>query len=83
LAIKAGATDIIDFESEDVFERIKAITGGRGADAVIDCVGMEASGGHGLAGVVTAIQEKLTSTERPIALAEAIKAVRPCGIVSV
>ena len=83
LARKAGATDIIDFEQEDVFERIKEITRGQGADAVIDCVGMEASGGHGLAGLVTAIQEKLTPTERPIALSEAIKAVRPCGIVSV
>lgn len=83
LAKKAGATDIIDFQKEDVFERIKEITKGQGADAVIDCVGMEASGGHGFAGLVTKVQEKITSTERPIALAEAIKAVRPCGIVSV
>lgn len=83
LARKAGATDIIDFEKEDVFERIKEISKGKGADAVIDCVGMEASGGHGFAGILTAIQETLTTTERPIVLAEAIKAVRPCGIVSV
>jgi len=83
LARKAGATDIIDFEGEDVFERIKEITKGQGPDGVIDCVGMEASGGHGLSGFVTAVQEKLTSTERPLALADAIKAVRPCGIVSV
>ncbi len=83
LARKAGATDVIDFQKEDVFERIKEITKGQGADAVIDCVGMEASGGHGFAGLVTKVQEKITSTERPIALAEAIKAVRPCGIVSV
>ena len=83
LARKAGATDVIDFEKEDVFERIKEITKGQGADAVIDCVGMEASGGHGLSGLLTTVQEKLTTTERPIALAEAIKAVRPCGIVSV
>jgi threonine dehydrogenase-like Zn-dependent dehydrogenase len=83
LAKKAGATDIIDFEKEDVFERIKEITKGQGADAVIDCVGMEASGGHGFTGLVTKVQEKITSTERPLALAEAIKAVRPCGIVSV
>jgi threonine dehydrogenase-like Zn-dependent dehydrogenase len=83
LAKKAGATDIIDFEKEDVFERIKEITKGEGADAVIDCVGMEASGGHGFTGLLTTVQEKLTSTERPIVLAEAIRAVRPCGIVSV
>ena len=84
LARKAGATDIIDFAKEDVFERIKEISQGKGADAVIDCVGMEASGhSHGLGGIVTAIQEKLTTTERPIVLAEAIRAVRPCGVVSV
>jgi len=83
LAKKAGATDIIDFAKEDVFERIKEITKGEGADAVIDCVGMEASGGHGFTGLLTTVQEKLTSTERPIVLAEAIRAVRPCGIVSV
>jgi len=83
LARKAGATDIIDFANEDVFERIKEITKGQGPDAVIDCVGMEASGGHGLSGFITAIQEKLTTTERPLALADAIKSVRPCGIVSV
>lgn len=50
---------------------------------MIDCVGMEASAGHGLSGVIATLQEKLTSTERPYALTEAIKAVRPCGIVSV
>ncbi len=33
--------------------------------------------------MLSTLQEKLTSTERPYALAEAIKAVRPCGIVSV
>lgn len=83
LARKYGATDIIDFAKEDVFERIKEISRGEGADGVIDCVGMEASAGHGLSSVISTLQEKLTSTERPYALMEAIRAVRPCGIVSV
>jgi len=84
LARKAGATDVLDFMNEDVFARIKEITKGQGADGVIDCVGMEASAGHGgLTGMLSTVQEKLTATERPYALAEAIKAVRPCGIVSV
>ena len=84
LAKKSGATDIIDFDKEDVYERILEISKGKGADSVIDCVGMEASTGHGgVMGALGAIQEKLTSTERPYVLAEAIKAVRPCGIVSV
>jgi len=83
LAKKSGATDVIDFMNEDVFERIREISKGQGADGVIDCVGMEATAGHGIAGVLSTLQEKLTSTERPYVLAEAIKAVRPCGIVSV
>jgi threonine dehydrogenase-like Zn-dependent dehydrogenase len=38
LAKRAGATDVIGFEKEDVFERIRDISKGEGADAVIDCV---------------------------------------------
>ena len=84
LARKSGATDIIDFENEDVYDRILEISKGRGADSVIDCVGMEASAGHhGLIGALGAVQEKLTSTERPYVLNDAIMAVRPCGIVSI
>ncbi len=83
LARKAGATDIIDFAKEDVYDRIKEISKGKGADSVIDCVGMEASGGHGLAGMVDAVKEKLLPAERTTALAQAIRAVRGCGVVSV
>ena len=83
LARQAGATDIIDFAKEDVMERIKEISGGQGADCVVDCVGMEASAGHGLFSVISTIQEKLTSNQRPYALEQMIQAVRPCGIVSI
>src|ERR1700750_3479396 len=45
---KAGATDVIDFSKDaDVVEQLKELTGGRGPDAVIDSVGMEAKHGHG------------------------------------
>ena len=84
LAKRAGATDIINFREEDVLERIKEITHGEGPDGVIDCVGMEASGGgHGIMGAISAVQETLTSTQRPYALEQMVMAVRPCGIVSV
>ncbi|UDL94340.1 glutathione-dependent formaldehyde dehydrogenase [Lichenihabitans sp. PAMC28606] len=83
MARKSGATDIIDFAQEDVYERIVEISKGEGADAVIDCVGMEASAGHGQAGLMSAAKEKLIPSERVYALEQAIKAVRPCGIVSV
>ncbi len=83
LARIAGATDVIDPSVEDVMERIKDITKGEGPDAVIDCVGMEASGHHGVMGAISAIQEKLTATQRPFALEQMIQAVRASGIVSV
>ena len=83
LARQAGATDVIDLEEEDVLERIKEITGGAGPDAVIDCVGMEATAGKGMLGIFGAVQEAVTNTQRPYALAQAIQAVRAGGIVSV
>ena len=83
LARQAGATDVIDLKQEDVLERIKEITKGEGPDAVIDCVGMEATAGHGMFGVLSAVQEAITSTQRPYALEQAVQAVRPSGIVSV
>jgi threonine dehydrogenase-like Zn-dependent dehydrogenase len=83
LARIAGATDVIDPSVEDVMERIRDITKGEGPDAVIDCVGMEASGHHGVMGAISAIQEKLTATQRPFALEQMIQAVRASGIVSV
>ena len=83
LAQQAGATHVIDLKHEEVLDRIKEITDGQGPDAVIDCVGMEATGGHGMFGVVSAIQEAVTSTQRPYALEQAVQAVRSCGIVSI
>ena len=84
LARIAGATDIIDLVDDDVMARIREITNGEGPHATVDCVGMEATGGgHGVFGVISAIQEKLTSAQRPYALEQAIQAVRPSGIVSV
>ena len=83
MARQAGATHVINPETDDVLEMLKEITGGRGPDAVVDCVGMEATGHHGLLGAISAVQEKLTTTQRPYALEQAIMAVRASGIVSV
>ena len=83
LAKKAGATDIIDYNTEDVLERIREITRGEGADAVIDCVGMESDGGHGIMGALSAVQSALTSMQRPYALEQMVMAVRPSGNISV
>src|SRR3954465_1435762 len=46
---RAGATDIINFDEDpDIVEQLKELSGGRGPDAVIDAVGMEATHGHGV-----------------------------------
>jgi threonine dehydrogenase-like Zn-dependent dehydrogenase len=82
---KAGATDVIDFSQDaDVVEQLKELTGGRGPDAVIDAVGMEASHGHGLLHTVErAKQATRSESDRGGALRDAILACRPGGIVSV
>jgi threonine dehydrogenase-like Zn-dependent dehydrogenase len=82
---KAGATDIIDFGKDpDIVEQLKWMTGGRGPDAVIDAVGMEASHGHGVLHAADRVKQATRAeTDRGWALREAILACRPAGIVSV
>ncbi|WP_028060705.1 zinc-dependent alcohol dehydrogenase [Candidatus Solirubrobacter pratensis] len=82
---KAGATDAINFaENPDVVEQLKELTGGRGPDAVIDAVGLEAVHGHGALHAVERVKQATRSeTDRGHALRDAILACRPGGIVSV
>jgi threonine dehydrogenase-like Zn-dependent dehydrogenase len=82
---KAGATDVIDLsEDPDVVEQLKEMTGGRGPDAVIDAVGLEATHGHGLLHAAERVKQATRSeTDRGHALRDAIMACRPGGIVSV
>jgi threonine dehydrogenase-like Zn-dependent dehydrogenase len=82
---KAGATDHINLsEDADVVERLKEMTGGRGPDAVIDAVGMEASHAHGALHAVDRVKQATRmETDRGHALRDAILACRPGGIVSV
>jgi threonine dehydrogenase-like Zn-dependent dehydrogenase len=82
---RAGATDVINFaEDPDVVEQLKELTGGRGPDAVIDAVGMEASHGHGLVQAADRMKQATRSeSDRGAALRDAILACRPGGIVSV
>jgi threonine dehydrogenase-like Zn-dependent dehydrogenase len=82
---KAGATDTVNFaEDPDIVEQLKALTGGRGPDAVIEAVGMEAAHGHGALHAVERVKQATRSeTDRGHALRDAILACRPGGIVSV
>jgi threonine dehydrogenase-like Zn-dependent dehydrogenase len=82
---RAGATDAINFaEDPDVVEQLKELTGGRGPDAVIDAVGMEAVSGHGAVHALDRVKQATRSeSDRGAALRDAIMACRPGGIVSV
>jgi threonine dehydrogenase-like Zn-dependent dehydrogenase len=84
-ARRAGATDVINFDVDpDVVEQLKELTGGRGPDAVIDAVGMEATHGHGAVYAMDRVkQANRMETDRGYALRDAILACRPGGIVSV
>jgi len=79
---KAGA-ETINYEQLNVLEALDEMTGGRGPDACIDAVGMEAHapGVYGLYDRVK--QAAMLETDRPIALREAILACRKGGTVSV
>jgi threonine dehydrogenase-like Zn-dependent dehydrogenase len=64
-------------------EALRDLTGGRGPDACIDAVGMEAHG-FGLEGAYDRIKHGLMlETDRPIPLRQAILSCRKGGVVSV
>jgi threonine dehydrogenase-like Zn-dependent dehydrogenase len=80
---KAGATDVINYEDTSVTEALLELTAGRGPDACIDAVGMEAHGHHPMYAYDRAKQALMLETDRPLALREAILSCRNGGIVSV
>ena len=80
---QAGAETINYEEVDSVIDTLKEMTGGRGPDACIDAVGMEAHG-HGMTYAYDrAKQMAMLETDRPIALREAILSCRNGGTVSV
>jgi threonine dehydrogenase-like Zn-dependent dehydrogenase len=83
-AREAGATDVIDYEQVEVPVVLKELTGGRGPDACIDCVGLEAHHAHGpVHGYDRVKQAARLETERPHALREAVMSCANGGVVSV
>ena len=82
-AEKAGATHTINYEEESVLEGLEDLTGGRGPDACIDAVGMEAHGHAALYAYDRAKQALMLESDRPLALREAIIACRAGGTLSV
>jgi threonine dehydrogenase-like Zn-dependent dehydrogenase len=84
MASEQGGAETINYaEVDSVPEVLREMTGGRGPDACIDAVGMEAHG-MGLIGAYDrAKQAMMLETDRIIALREAILSCRNGGTVSV
>ncbi|WP_459810750.1 zinc-dependent alcohol dehydrogenase [Halopiger thermotolerans] len=83
MASDHGDAETINFEHEDVYDRLMEMTGGRGPDRCIDAVGTEAHG-TGLKGVTEKLkQEAHVQDDRPVVLRQAIKCCRKGGTLSV
>jgi threonine dehydrogenase-like Zn-dependent dehydrogenase len=80
---EAGGAETLNMDEVNILEALREMTGGRGPDACIDAVGMEARG-HGPAYAYDrTMQAMRLETDRPVALREAILACRNGGTVSV
>jgi threonine dehydrogenase-like Zn-dependent dehydrogenase len=83
LARDKAQAETIDYEAEPVLDRLKELTGGRGPDACIDAVGMEAHG-PGIQYAYDRVKQALRlESDRGDALRQAIMAVRKGGILSI
>jgi threonine dehydrogenase-like Zn-dependent dehydrogenase len=80
---KAGATDVINYETQNTQEVLRDLTAGRGPDGCIDCVGLEAHGFGLQFAYDKAKQTSKLTMDRPLAVREAILACRSAGIVSI
>jgi threonine dehydrogenase-like Zn-dependent dehydrogenase len=84
LAREKNGVDTIDYEESDsVLEELRELTGGRGPDACIEAVGMEAHGTGPQYALDRAKQALHLQTDRGSALREAMMAVRKGGVLSV
>lgn len=84
MAQRSGRTEVINYEDmDDVVDRLRSMTGGRGPDACIDAVGMEAHGTTLAAWYDRVKQSTYLESDRPIALRECIYACRKGGTISI
>lgn len=78
-----GRAEVLNYVDDRVLDELKELTGGRGPDACIEAVGMEAHG-QGLSGWYDSAKHALRlETDRPTALREAIMACGKGGTVSI
>jgi threonine dehydrogenase-like Zn-dependent dehydrogenase len=83
MAEEHGKATTLNFADEDIFDKLKEMTGGRGPDRCIDAVGMEAHG-TSLDAILDRVKTAaFLATDRPHVLRQAITACRKGGTVSV
>jgi threonine dehydrogenase-like Zn-dependent dehydrogenase len=83
MAARRPGVIAVNFEEEDVLDRLKQLTAGRGPDACIEAVGLEAHGATLDAYYDRAKAAMFLATDRPTALRQAIQACRKGGTVSI
>jgi threonine dehydrogenase-like Zn-dependent dehydrogenase len=84
MAGKQGKAETINFDQEDVYERLNAMTEGRGSDRCIDAVGCEAHGTGGVDAVLDNLKAGVKlATDRTHVIRQAIFCCRKEGYVSV
>jgi threonine dehydrogenase-like Zn-dependent dehydrogenase len=80
---KAGATEAVNYDEVEVYDALMRMTAGRGPDACIDAVGLEAHGHGPLYAIDRAKQIVGVQPDRALALRQAIRCCRNGGVVSV
>src|SRR3954469_10370899 len=84
MAAQHNGAITVNYDEVDVNQTLKELTGGRGPDACIDAVGMEAHHGTGVIQAYDRVKQLTRmETERPHALRQAITSCRNGGVVSV
>lgn len=82
---EAGGAIAVNFDEESVVERLNELTGGKGPEKCIDCIGMESHVSMAQPDTVydRAKQMMLLENDRPHVLREMIYVCRPAGIISI
>ena len=79
-----GRAESINFEQDDVYDRLMEMTNGQGPDRCIDAVGAEAHAGGSLDAILDQAKAALyLGTDRPHVLREAIMCCRKGGTISI
>ena len=82
---EAGGAITINFDEESVVERLNELTGGKGPDKCIDCIGLES---HVTASKPDTVYDRMKQmmmieSDRPHVLREMIYVCRPAGVISI